>query len=360
MSTEEKTASRREIPQFVFLIAAVLLACAGAFFFREEAGIVRCYPLLPVFMTAAAFLPLPWWQRGLLFLVPVFALAMIETRETGQTVLFCALAVVLFVLSELGARLIKKSGKRLLRVVCGVLLICLCFALYAAVCGNPFSAHAAKKTLTEYVERTYDADGGLTFSDVRYDVFRRRYVLQANSRSYPTETACVAVNGPMTEDRFLPLLEDQCMRAPAGEIALAIRAVYAEDVYTVYRVTIAGFDSDLPLRDASETEYASRVSYCVEIYGKPLYPQMAEKALGYANAIFASGKPLDRLEFVSAQTFRTRFRASAVPSDYTPAGYGSVRPGVYASRNGDLLGILQTFGLEEFLREAASGVHRTA
>ncbi|MBP5231418.1 MAG: hypothetical protein ILO68_06770 [Clostridia bacterium] len=344
-----KAESARRVPSAVFLIAAALLACAGAFAYREAAGLLRTYPLLPLLMVAAAFLPVPAWQRGILFLIPTCALLIVGMENSRDTVVYCVLAVILFVLSEAGVRLIRKGGKRIVRLAAGVLLLCLCLALYAAVCGNPFSAHAAQKKLNAYLESEYVQDGGLTFSGIRYDYRMRSYGLKASSRSYPTETASISVNGPITEDRFLPLLEDQSMRSDAGKVALALRAGFSSDVFTVLRVSISGFKSgrETPHTDSEGRSFGDRLSVCVELYGSPLYSQLAENSLLYANSIHASGSSFRSLEFVSVQTFRTRYRASFVPAGYTPSGYESVRPSVFAMRDGIMLGILETNGLRE-------------
>lgn len=347
-------APRRGVLSLVFLLAAALLAVAGTVLFREQSGIWRTVPLLPLLMTAAAFLPVPVWQRALLFLIPVAALTAVEQKHTGTLVLLCALACVLFALTECGVRLIRKKRRTLLRVVCGVLILCLALAVYAAVCGNPVSALKARDRIRDYTARTYDPDGGIAFTPLTFDVRTRLYGVYAYAASLPNERGAVSVNGPMVEDRFLPILEDQAMRQAAGAFVAVLRNAFPHDDFVALRVSDSGFSARTPHKDsASDSAPGANVSYCVELSGKPLYPQMAETAGLYANALAASGVPYRSVSFVSAQTFHTRYRACALPFGWTPSGYAGVRPSVVPLRSADMLDWLRRFGIEEDLEDAA-------
>lgn len=346
LETKKNTGARKGIPSVVLLIAAALLACGAALLFRESAGFWRTVPVLPLFMAVAAFLPLPWWQRALLFLVPVIALNAVEQNDVRVILLLSVLAAVLFGLIEAGAYLIRTRKKAFLRLICGILLLCLAFAVYAFVCGNPVSAARAESAVNAYIDRTYERDG-LKFSGITYDIFTRRYVVRASSGSFPTESAALSVNGPIVEDGFLPLLEDQTMRAPAASFARALRLYFPEATFTVYRVSVSGFDRDLPHRDSALSSAGENANYCVELYGSPTYDKMAKTAETYASVLASSGVAYRSVRFVSAQTFRVRYRASAVPAGYVLTGYGELEPGVFAVRSADMLQLLEKYGLED-------------
>ncbi|MBO4366467.1 MAG: hypothetical protein J5843_02285 [Clostridia bacterium] len=346
-------ATRRTVSSLLFLVLAAALAAAGAVVFRDQAGIWRTVPLLPLCMIAAAFLPVSVWQRALLFLIPVVALTSVEQTDTGTVLLLSVLAAVLFALTECGVRLIRKKRKTVVRIVCGILILCLAFAAYAAVCGNPFSALSARKAVRAYTDRTYDPDGNISFTPLTYDVRTRLYGVYASSASYPNERGAIAVNGPIVEDRFLPLLEDQYMRLPSGAFTSVLRETFPHDDFTAYRVSVSGFSVRMPFRDPAGVSVASGISYCVELSGKPLYPQMAEAAEAYANVLASSGVPFRSVSFVSVQTFHTRYRASAVPYGMTMSGCAGVRPSVFAMRCGDMLSFLQRSGNESLLETYA-------
>ncbi len=340
----QKASKQLKIPSILLLLAAAVAACAAAVAYREESGVFRTYPVLPLLMAAAAFLPVPWWQRGLLFLIPASALLLVGSEDRLRTVVFIILAAVLFLLTECAARLVRKKKKNALRIIACVLILLLCLGLYAAFCGNPFSAHDAQSKIEEHIGRTYVREDGFGFSGIRYDFLRGKYCVSAHSATYPTERANISVNGPMTEDRFLPLLEDQCLREPVTAVAAAFRAAFAEDVFTVYRVSAQRFDGDLPHADPSKTNYADSAVWCVELNGVPLYPQMTAKALKYANAAAASGVKASSLTFVSTQTFHTRYRVSAVPAGFTLSEYQYVCPSVFAERDEVMLGLMKAIG----------------
>ena len=352
--------SRRTVLSLLFLVLAAALAAAGAVVFRDQAGIWRTIPLLPLCMICAAFLPVSAWQRALLFLIPIVALTAVEQKSTGTLLLLTILAAVLFALTECGVRLIRSNRKNVIRIVCGILILCLAFAAYAAVCGNPFSALAAKKAVGAYTDKAYDPDGDISFTPLTYDVRTRLYGVYASSASYPNERGAISVNGPMVEDRFLPLLEDQCMRLPSGAFTSVLREAFPHDDFTAYRVSVSGFSSSTPYRDPAKVSAAADVTYCVELSGRPLYPQMAEAAEAYANVLAVSRVPFRSVSFVSVQTFHTRYRVSAVPYGLTWSGCAGVRPSVFAMRCGDMLSFLQRFGnearLESFAKEAGTGL----
>lgn len=347
---QEKT--KRKIPDIVFLLVAILLACAGALFFRQSMGIWMMIPVFPFCVALAAFLPVKRWEKAVFTIVMVGIMNTIELQDNRILLLIVILAAVTFALVEAGIWLIRK--KKLVPVLCGILALLICLGVLAFFLGNPFSALSEQEALQTYIQKTYDTDSGnFSFTNISYDISTGIYSVSMTNNVCPTESAIIYRTKDFVIDRYRPVLEDQQMRDPAVELTKAIRVYIPDDVFTVHRVSVSEYGRDGRLQAKGNADLSDRVSYCVEMSGKTNYEKLQKAALRYANAVTEANVQFRSLCFIGMQTFRTRYRIAAAPTDFDGTRYLAVEPTVFCTRSEAQHGLLQRYKLEEFLLEKA-------
>ena len=198
--------NKKKIPDFVWQVAAIVLACVCAVCFRPSMGIVRMLPIPFLCMLVCAFLPVKCWQRLIYFLLLSVALNAVELNDNVLLAVAAVAILIAFVCAELTAWLIRRK-----KTVCTVLAAALfvaCPLASSLLVGNPITAWKADKQIDSYTERTYDLqEGGISKSKLSFDFYRRAYTVTMTSQSNPTETGTVGIRNDILSDGYLNVLE---------------------------------------------------------------------------------------------------------------------------------------------------------
>ena len=326
-----KKQEKKKLPEFLWQIAAIVLACISAVCFRPSMGIVRMLPIPLVCMLLCAFLPTKRWQRFAYFLLLSLALNAVELDDNILLAVAAVSLLVSFVIAECAAWLIKKKSKALLALA--VVLCVLCPVVNSLLVGNPISAWKADKQIRRYTERVYDiTDGGFTFSKLSYDFYRRSYGIVLSSDSHPTEPGTISCRKGFLTDGYLSVLETLYQQKNAETVSAAIRSVSEDDRFYILSTGIVGFPrAGALLKEENDGTYDAGMTYCIRLSGKTNFEKLEASTLAYASAFGQQNIPFGRIVFSGYNALGARSVFALEASDYDGILYHSVKP-VFVTR----------------------------
>lgn len=343
LNGSEKQAQNRSAPGLLQLLLLALLACAAALSFRQSTGFWMMFPIYPVCVAVASFIPSKRWHRGAFFLVLTAVLNLVEMDSLQDTLPIIGVAFAFFVLTELAVWCFRR--KKAFPCVIGVILVLGCVCTNALLFGDPFSAYAAQKKIDAYIEQTYDTEtGGHTFGRIRFDTSSRLYTLTASNERYPNETGELFLCGDFIVDHYRDVLEAQEMQEPANRFITALREVFPNGAFTVTRLGIDHFPSpDEPYGIYQEKDYSGQVSYCIQIGGTTSYDKLRANARKYLDVLSDAGVPYRKVIFTGGEGLR--YRVSLTPIEQNGVYFKDFDTGMYVLRHPENHTYLATNGL---------------
>lgn len=359
--SENKTQSRNS-PGLLQLLPLALLACIAALSFRQSAGFWMMFPIYPLCVAGATFLPGKLWYRGAFFLVMTAALNLVERASVLDALPIVGIAATYFVLVELAVWCFRR--KKIFPCVIGAVLALGCVCANALLFGNPFSAYAAQKKINAYIEQTYDVEnGGHSFGQIRFDTSSRLYILTASSGGepkengedyYPVITGDLVLCGDYVVDHYRDALEAQAMQEPANEMLTALREVFPNGSFTLIRLGIDNFPSpDEPFSIYREKDYSGQVSYCIQLGGATSYEKLAANARKYMDVLSDAGVSYRKLIFTGGEGLR--YRVSLTPVGQNGIYFEEFKTGMYVLRHPENHAHLANNGLLEAIDRAMGG-----
>lgn len=357
MNDSEKTVQNRNTPGLLQLLPLALLACAAALSFRPSSGFWMMFPIYPLCVAAAAFLPSKRWHRGAFFLVLTTALNLVEQASVLDALPIIGTAFAFFVLAELAVWCFRR--KKAFPCVIGAVLAVGCICTNALLFGDPFSAYAAQKKIDAYIQQTYDLeDGGHTFGRIRFDASSRLYTLTASRKQYPNETGELFLCGDYVVDHYRDVLEAQEMQAPADKLITALREAFPNGSFTVTRLGIDNFPSpDEPYSIYQEKDYSGQVSYCIQLGGTTSYKKLLSNARKYIDVLSGAGVSYRKLIFTGGEGLR--YRVSLTPIGQSGIYFEDFKTGMYVLRHPENHAHLANNGLLEAIDRAMGGPEET-
>lgn len=340
MNETEKKPKDRNTPGLLQLLPIALLACAGALSFRQSAGFWMMFPIYPVCVALATFLPGKRWHRGVFFLVLTAVLNFVELDTVPDALRIIGAAFAFFVLAELAVWCFRR--RKIFPCVLGVVLAVGCLCANALLFGDPFSAYAAQKKINAYIERTYDVEnGGHSFGHIRFDASCRLYTLTASSGGEPKETeegyypvlsGELVLCGDYIVDHYRDVLEKQEMQEPTNRMLTALRETFPNGSFTLIRLGIDNFlSSEEPYSIYHEKDYDGQVSYCIQIGGATTYEKLRQTARKYMDVLSEAGVSYGRLVFTGGEGLR--FRVSLTPVGQNGVYFEDFETGMYVLRH---------------------------
>lgn len=349
ITLNEKKQSKQQNSPLALLLLAVL-ACIAAVTFRRSSGIWMLLPIYPLCIALSSVLsnyfPVKRLLRGVFFLVLTAALNLVESTDTFETAVIIGLAFACFLLVEFAVWLIGK--KRMLSCIGGVaLLVCYLFAS-SMFLGNPISAWQANSKLNEYINANYVTEGsGHQFESIRYDRNAGVYTVNATNTDYPTESRHIFLAGDHVVDHYRGILEDQEMRDTALAITEVLREAFPKDAFTVIRLGIDGFSDEEQAYSAHhETDYSSRMNFCIQLSGKPTYEKLLDAALSYNTVLASSNVSYGSVVFTGGEGLR--FRMEITPMTENGIFREEMATAVYVLRHPDHYSHLEQNGIPDF------------
>lgn len=345
MNGSEKTTQSRNSPGLLQLLPLALLACAAALSFRQSTGFWMMFPIYPVCVAVAAFLPGKRWHRGVFFLVLTAVLNIVEMDSLQDTLPIIGVAAAFFVFTELAVWCFRR--KKVFPCVIGAILVLGCICTNALLFGDPFSAYAAQKKIDAYIEQTYDTEnGGHLFGRIRFDTSSRLYTLTASNERYPNETGELFLCGDFVVDHYRDVLEAQEMQGPANTLLTALREAFPNGSFTVIRLGIDHFPSpEEPYGIYREKDYDAQVSYCIQIGGATSYGKLLANARKYQDVLSDAGVSYRKLIFTGGEGLR--YRVSLTPVGQSGIFFEGFETGMYVLHHPENHIHLATNGLLE-------------
>ena len=350
LNGSEKTTQNRSTPGLLQLLPLALLACAAALSFRQSTGFWMMFPIYPVCVAVAAFLPSKRWHRGVFFLVLTAVLNIVEMDSLQDTLPIIGVAAAFFVFTELAVWCFRR--KKVFPCVIGAILVLGCICTNALLFGDPFSAYAAQKKLDAYIEQTYDTEnGGHFFGRIRFDTSNRLYTLTASNERYPNETGELFLCGDFVVDHYRDVLEAQEMQEPANKLLTALREAFPNGSFTVIRLGIDNFPSpDESYGIYQEKDYSKQVSYCIQIGGTTSYDKLLANARKYQDVLSGAGVSYRKLIFTGGEGLR--YRVSLTPVGQNGIFFEDFETGMYVLHHPENHTHLATNGLLDAIDRA--------
>ena len=230
--TENKPSSDKRIkidPFYPRLVAAGLLAAAGAYFFVPYRGPVSALFLAVVSAALCAPLRLDWRIKAGLFALFGYFFHSAFVRAVTDNLLFALACAAISALCCLCRALLRRRTAKNVLLALLPAAAAVCLSLFFA--GSPFSAFSADETLSDYVNSTYAADE-FAASPVYYDRKSGEYRLDLHAEDDPTGAYPIALRGGLIRDAYLSYAESRLLEDMRLELVQALRAAYPSEGYT--------------------------------------------------------------------------------------------------------------------------------
>lgn len=329
-----KKQSDKKIPDYIWQIAAILLACVCAICFRPSMGVIRMLPIPMICMLIGAFLPIKRWQRAIYFLLLPLALNAVELNDNLLLAVAIIVLLVSFLLAEIAVWLFPK--KKTVPVCIAVLLCLLCPIVNSFLIGNPISALKANSKIENYTDRAYDMiDGGIHRSGLSYDFYRHSYTVTLSSDMNPTETGTVVWKNGILTDGYAPVLEKVYQKKATETLSTEIRKVFPKDSFRILATGISGFPfSDIPMTQENDGTFDSAMTYCIRLSGRTDFEKLKASTLEYASALRQAGVPYETIVYTGYNALGARSVFALEACDYDGFFYHDVKPFYLTRRYG--------------------------
>lgn len=295
--TENKPSSEKRIkidPFYPRLVAAGLLAAAGAYFFVPYRGPVSALFLPIVSAALCAPLRLDWRIKAGLFALFGYFFHSAFVRTVTDNLLFALACAAISALCCLCRALLRRRTAKNVLLALLPAAAAVCLSLFFA--GSPFSAFSADETLSDYVNSTYAADE-FAASPVYYDRKSGEYRLDLHAEDDPTGAYPIALRGGLIRDAYLSYAESRLLEDMRLELVQALRAAYPSEGYTVVPAGISRFPDGLVTLADAQADYSARAYFEVYISNDVTLAEFFKRVEKYLKTLYDADADVSQITF---------------------------------------------------------------
>lgn len=295
--TENKPSSEKRIkidPFYPRLVAAGLLAAAGAYFFVPYRGPVSALFLAVVSAALCAPLRLDWRIKAGLFALFGYFFHSAFVRTVTDNLLFALACAAISALCCLCLTLLRRRTAKNVLLALLPAAAAVCLSLFFA--GSPFSAFSAGETLSDYVNSTYAADE-FAASPVYYDRKSGEYRLDLHAEDDPTGAYPIALRGGLVRDAYLSYAESRLLEDMRLELVQALRAAYPSEGYTVVPAGISRFPDGLVTLADAQADYSARAYFEVYISNDVTLAEFFKRVEKYLKTLYDADADVSQITF---------------------------------------------------------------
>ena len=329
--TENKPSSEKRIkidPFYPRLVAAGLLAAAGAYFFVPYRGPVSALFLAVVSAALCAPLRLDWRIKAGLFALFGYFFHSAFVRAVTDNLLFALACAAISALCCLCRALLRRRTAKNVLLALLPAAAAVCLSLFFA--GSPFSAFSADETLSDYVNSTYAADE-FAASPVYYDRKSGEYRLDLHAEDDPTGAYPIALRGGLIRDAYLSYAESRLLEDMRLELVQALRAAYPSEGYTVVPAGISRFPDGLVTLADAQADYSARAYFEVYISNDVTLAEFFKRVEKYLKTLYDADADVSQITFRGGSRGEYHYAVTCpvtqLPINETPVFDVSSRPG---------------------------------